>query len=78
MKNYKLNINWQQLRDDKELLISMNITHPHNFDGLIHLIDTIQDQAVDVHGFSEEEVFNFDREIDIDEDMCGEWVKINN
>lgn len=75
MENYKLNIDWQQLRDDKELLTSMNIAHPHNFDGLIHLIDDIQDQAVDVHGLSEGEVFNFDREIDIDEDMCGEWVK---
>ncbi len=59
MKNYKLNIDWQQLRDDKEILISMNIELPHNFDGLINLIDTIQDQAVDVHGLSEEEVFNF-------------------
>lgn len=78
MKKYNLNIDWQQLRDDKELLISMNITNPHNFDGVIHLIDAIQDQAVDVHGISEEEVFNFDREADIDEDMSGEWVKINN
>lgn len=77
MTNYKLYIDWQQLRDDKELLISMNITHPHNFDGLIHLIDCIQDQAVDVHGLSVEEVFNFEREVDIDEDMEGEWIRVN-
>lgn len=36
----------------------MNIDHPHNFDGLINLIDSIQDQAVDIHGVDEEEVFN--------------------
>lgn len=77
MENYKLNIDWQQLRDDKELLISMNIVHPHNFDGLIHLIDDIQDQAVDVHGLSVEEVFNFEREVDIDEDMEGEWIGVD-
>lgn len=77
MENYKLNIDWQQLRDDKEQLISMNITHPHNFDGLIHLIDDIQDQAVDVHGLSVGEVFIFEREVDIDEDMKGEWIRVN-
>lgn len=53
------NIDWNQLRDDKEQLISLNITHSHNFDGLIHMIDGIQDYAVDVLGVSEEEVFNF-------------------
>lgn len=52
-------IDWNQLRDDKERLISLNITHPHDFDGLVNLIDAIQDYAVDVLGVSEEEVFNF-------------------
>lgn len=61
-KSYKLNIDWQQLRNDKEILISMNIGHPHNFDGLINLVDAIQDQAVEVHGIPEEEVFNFDED----------------
>ena len=51
-------IDWASLRDDKERLISLSIGHPHNFDGLINLIDSIQDYAVDKLGISEEEVFN--------------------
>lgn len=57
---FDLDIDWQQLRDDKEILISINIEHPYNFNGLINLIDCIQNQAVDTHGMEEQLVFNFD------------------
>lgn len=56
------NMNWGQLRDDKEKLISLGIGTPKlELDGLINLIDAIQDYAVDDLNVSEVEVFNFNK-----------------
>lgn len=61
MKDFLKTINFTQLRDDKEKLISLSIGNPKlDLDGIINLIDTIQDLAVEKYGYSEEQVFNFD------------------
>lgn len=89
MKAYNLNIDFNELRNQKEILINMiqdwgesddenQRQNAEYVEGLLGLLDEIQDQAVDVHGISEYVVFGFEREVDIDEDMAGEWVKINN
>lgn len=53
------NIDWAKLRDDKEKLISLMILQPSvDLDGIINLIDAIQDHVVDVLGIPEDRVFN--------------------
>lgn len=70
MKTYELDIDFKQLREQKDILINMiqdwgeaddeqqNID-AKNVQGILNLIDAIQDQAVEVHGLTEKEVFNF-------------------
>ena len=56
---YELNIDFSQLQEQKAALLDLignNGDHP--LMGLIHLLDAIQDQAVDVHGMPEVEVFD--------------------
>lgn len=52
-------INFPELREQK--LALLNAIHeyslPECIDGIIHLIDAIQDQAVANHGYPEEDVF---------------------
>lgn len=45
---------WMQYEDHKE--------KEEAFEGILHLIDTIQDYAVDSMGMSEEEIFNLTEE----------------
>ncbi len=53
------NIDWSLLRDQKEHLISLNIGDPKlELDGIINLLDSFQDHAVDVLGIDEKLVFN--------------------
>ena len=70
MKTYELDIDFKQLRKQKDILINMiqdwgesndkqQRLYAEEVEGILNLIDNIQDQAVDVHGLSEEEVFNF-------------------
>lgn len=55
-------INWQLLRDQKLALIRLRNTLSEDkyafLDGILHLIDHVQDVAVESQYCSEEEVFN--------------------
>lgn len=52
-------INFTLLKKQKEELLKvLENTNNENLDGLIHLIDHIQDTAVDVLGYPEDAVFN--------------------
>lgn len=63
-KHYELNtrprfitrIDWELLKKQKKTLLKLN--KDEHIDGIIALIDSLQDYAVDVMGMSEEEVFN--------------------
>lgn len=55
-------IDWDLLRDQKNTIVGLasspfNIVSLLNLDGIIHLIDSIQDYAVDVAGIDNEIVF---------------------
>lgn len=68
------NIDLELLREQKEILLKLQYkTTPNGdivvgakefeaLDGLINLIDHIQDQAVEQHGLDENEVFNLNKE----------------
>lgn len=61
------NIDYTALRTQKNLLLSLSETLPDRYDretidGLIHLIDGLQDYAVDVLGIPEIHVFDFEAE----------------
>jgi len=53
------NLNFYMLREHKELLLEAINKYPEleELDGIVHLIDAIQDQAVDLFKYPEEEVF---------------------
>ena len=58
-------IDWSLLKKQKKTLLIIKNCHEDitsdqtkDIDGIIHLIDAIQDYAVDSMGISEEEVFN--------------------
>jgi hypothetical protein len=60
-------IDWKRLREQKKILVEMTFTHGKftleenvALDGIINLIDSLQDYAVDEMGISEKEVFDFD------------------
>jgi hypothetical protein len=61
-------LDWLELRKQKQFLLELSeITYDQymdsnmkNIDGLIHMIDHIQDTAVDVLGLSEKDVFAYD------------------
>lgn len=68
MKKYNLNIDFNKLKDQKEILINMIQDWGESGDenkrqdaeyveGLLGLLDEIQDQAVDIHGIHESVVF---------------------
>ena len=58
-KNYKLNIDFTELREQKDILLNglNNGDLSEEIQGTINLIDCIQDQAVDICGVGHEEVF---------------------
>jgi len=51
------NIDWKLLREQKEWLLSISDVDERNLDGVLNLIDHIQDQAVEQGVASEEIVF---------------------
>lgn len=59
-----LNIDWALLRSQKAYLL--NLPECDELNGIISLIDAIQDEAVDSGEFSEQEVFDLP-EMDWDE-----------
>jgi hypothetical protein len=62
-------IDWELLRDQKEELISLNIGDPKlKLDGIINLLDSFQDYAVDVLGVDENLVFNSENDELLDRD----------
>lgn len=62
------NIDWKLLREQKRdlyhIAISKNYMDPLNrsLNGILHLLDSLQDFAVDEMGISEEEVFDLNPE----------------
>ena len=66
--NYELDIDFTVLKQQKLDLLSVlnsveNQTQIYNsLQGLLGVIDSIQDQAVDVHGYEEKEVFTLSDE----------------
>ena len=59
LKDYKLDIDFTELREQKGILIdALDLNEvPEEIQGVISLMDSIQDQAVDNHGIPHEEVF---------------------
>ena len=58
-------IDWELLREQKLWLLQLEeifTAIPEEAYGLIHLLDAIQDFAVDVMGVSEKEVFDFEEQ----------------
>ena len=58
-------IDWELLRKQKRWLLRLDdipTAIPEEAYGLIHLLDAIQDFAVDVMGVSEKEVFDFEEQ----------------
>lgn len=57
-------MDWGLLRDQKELLTSLNISQPKVMqdvlDGIINTIDAMQDYAVEYMEKTEDEIFNLD------------------
>lgn len=64
LKNFFKEINWTELSNQKLSLLhildtDMNEVTKNDLTGILHLLDAIQDFAVDELEFSEKEVFNF-------------------
>jgi hypothetical protein len=55
--NFNLRMDWELLRQQKEWLMRRENDDSIEADGLLALIDAIQDQAVATEQASEEEVF---------------------
>lgn len=58
--NYELN--WKLLHEQKKAFIEIILGHSseetkNKLDGILSILDAIQDQAVEIHGLSEIEVF---------------------
>ena len=51
-----MKLDWELLRAQKQWLLKFDCSEA---EGLIHLLDYLQDQAVDSGEFTEQEVFNF-------------------
>ena len=63
-----LTLNLEELQEQKERLESLVETQAYPvFEGLVALLDEIQDQAFYYHGFSEEQVFGPIQEEEVDE-----------
>lgn len=52
---FELNIDWAQLNSQKQALLRA-AQNEEELDGIVHLIDSIQDQAVE-NGIKDDEVF---------------------
>jgi len=71
------NIDYKLLREQKDTLVKLNDIFDRDslnggaLDGVIALIDAIQDYAVDMKGMSEEEVFGFKSEYYISAEMVS-------
>lgn len=67
-KHYDItNINWNDLRNQKRELLRViserNLPDGEDdLDGIVHLIDSLQDYAVDELGYNEHEVFDLEDE----------------
>jgi len=62
--DFMLKIDWKLLREQKQLILDLsiggyNIKEIELLEGLVGLIDNIQDSAVDEYGFEEGDVFEF-------------------
>ncbi len=56
--NFSLDVDWKLLREQERRLVEVISAKPDNLlQGIVHLIDAVQDHAVDVCGVSKEEVF---------------------
>lgn len=57
--NYKLKLNFKKLREQKSMLIDYASTlgEDNEIWGIVHLLDSIQDEATDDHGISASIVF---------------------
>lgn len=62
------NINWKLLREQKEVLVNivysdlLITTMSNQLEGIVHLIDALQDYAVDYMRLSDKDVFNLENE----------------
>jgi hypothetical protein len=61
------NMDWKLLREQKETILTIVKWNKipllnENLEGIISLLDSVQDYAVDVAGYSETDVFLFDRD----------------
>jgi hypothetical protein len=68
-KNFFQYMDWALLREQKKDLFLLSITEhllsPKQYealDGILNVIDAVQDYAVNVEGISEQEVFNLKTE----------------
>jgi|GEM_PF-2663785 len=62
MKKFLSTIDFALLRKQKQTLLKLKgetRQQDAHINGLLHLIDQIQDSAVDEYGYTEKEVFNF-------------------
>lgn len=65
---YMFNIDWEMLKQQKETFMRMfsmfaiSESEWEDYSGLLHLIDAIQDYAVDVLGIDENVVFNLEND----------------
>lgn len=67
IENYPLNIDFAELKTQKTALVNvrqevLSAEQWEALSGIIHLIDAIQDYAVDVLGYDKNEVFNLTQE----------------
>ena len=73
-----MNYDWKLLREQKELLLRISCDDYQLLDGLINMIDDIQDRAVANGDATEVEVFGpSDDEENIDIDLDGGLSAIN-
>jgi hypothetical protein len=60
--DFTLNVDFTELREQKKLLIDACDLVPDNvrqaLEGILGLLDSIQDQAVDIYGLDEDKVFH--------------------
>lgn len=66
-QNYPLSIDFNELKEQKKHLLnlmmlpSVNVEQTNALEGIISMIDTIQDYAVDNLGYKEEEIFDINK-----------------
>lgn len=75
-------MDWVNLREQKEILLSIISWNKvpllnDNLQGIVHILDAIQDYAVDVAGYSETDVFLFDTDDQKEEVPENIWSEIH-